>query len=125
MAATRVAVKEENPSASTTELSQLLGKRWRELTAEEKRVYELQALDDKVRYEREYAHWLVNSPDEVEAMEAQKNANKKKRSKRDEGAPKRALSAYIFYTNGVREETKRESPEAAVRSVLLVVLSKR
>lgn len=117
MAATRTQVKAENPEASTTELSQMLGQRWRELTPEQKKVYELQAQNDKVRYEGEHAQWLIDSPDEVVAMEnqkAQSKKEKKKRSKREEGAPKRALTAYIFFTNAVREETKKLSPSASV-----------
>ena len=85
--------------------------------ARQKKVYELQAQNDKVRYEGEHAQWLIDSPDEVVAMEnqkAQSKKEKKKRSKREEGAPKRALTAYIFFTNAVREETKKLSPSASV-----------
>ena len=115
MATARDKMKAANPEASTTQLSQLLGEQWRGLTPDAKAVFEKQASDDKLRYQKEYEQWTVNHPDEVALANAAKEDKKrgKKRSK-EEGAPKRALSAYIFYTNSVREETKKEAPDAKV-----------
>ena len=115
MAATREKVKAKNPEASTTKLSQLLGEQWRALTPDAKAVFEKKAADDKVRYQKEHAQWVAEHPEEVALANAAKEDKKrgKKRSK-EEGAPKRALTAYIFFTNAVREETKKEAPDAKV-----------
>ncbi|KAJ1915381.1 Non-histone chromosomal protein 6 [Tieghemiomyces parasiticus] len=37
---------------------------------------------------------------------------KKKRTKKDPNAPKRALSAYMFYSQSARESVKQNNPEA-------------
>jgi hypothetical protein len=115
MASTRAKVKEANPEATTTQLSQLLGSQWRGLTPEEKAVFEKQAADDKIRYKREHEKWTVEHPEEVAMAKAALDEKKRgtKRSK-EEGAPKRALTAYIFFTNAVRAETKKEAPDAKV-----------
>lgn len=75
----------------------------------------VQAADDKIRYQKQHAQWMVEHPEEVALANAAKEDKKrgKKRSKED-GAPKRALTAYIFFTNAVREETKKEAPDAKV-----------
>lgn len=46
----RSSVKAENPGASVTELSKLIGAKWREMTAEEKEPYEEKARKDKQRF---------------------------------------------------------------------------
>lgn len=115
MATARDKMKAANPEASTTQLSQLLGEQWRGLTPEAKAVFEKQAADDKVRYQKEYEQWTVDHPDEVAMMNAAKEDKKRgKKRLKEQGAPKRALTAYIFYTNSVREETKKEAPDAKV-----------
>lgn len=43
-------VKAENPTVSITELSKIIGAKWREMTAEEKEPYEEKARQDKQRY---------------------------------------------------------------------------
>jgi hypothetical protein len=115
MAATRGKVKAKNPETSSTKLCELLGEQWRALTPDAKAVFEKQAADDKIRYQKEYEQWVVENPDEVALQTAAKEDKKrgKKRSKED-GAPKRALTAYIFFTNAVREDTKKEAPDAKV-----------
>lgn len=117
MADVREKAKAENPEASTTQLSIMLGQRWRELPAEEKKVYEQRAAKDKERYKKEDAIWRRDHPEEVAQVEAEKagkRKDKKKRGQREEGAPKRALTAYIFFTNKHREETKKANPEASI-----------
>ena len=115
MAATREKVKAANPESTTTQLSQLLGQQWRALTPDEKAVFEKKAAEDKIRYQKEHERWVAEHPEEVALANAAKEDKKrgKKRSK-EEGAPKRALTAYIFFTNAVREETKKEAPDAKV-----------
>jgi hypothetical protein len=115
MAATREKVKAKNPEASTTQLSRVLGEQWRALTPEAKAVFEQKAADDKIRYQKEYERWVVEHPEEVALQNAAKEDKKrgKKRSK-EEGAPKRALTAYIYFTNAVRAETKKDAPDAKV-----------
>lgn len=45
----RAAMKAENPDLPVTELSKLLGAKWREMSKEEKEPYEDRAKEDKQR----------------------------------------------------------------------------
>jgi hypothetical protein len=49
----RPTVKEENPQLSFGDLGKELGRRWKEMTASDKKPYEEMALRDKGRYEKE------------------------------------------------------------------------
>ena len=54
---------------------------------------------------------------DVAPAQAQPKANKKKKrqsKKKEPNAPKRAMSAYIFFTFAIREQTKRENPDISV-----------
>jgi len=44
--------------------------------------------------------------------EAKPKGEKKETKKKDPNAPKRALSAYMFFSKDAREEVKQENPEA-------------
>lgn len=43
-------VKAENPGLSVTELSKVIGAKWREMSAEDKELYEEKARKDKQRF---------------------------------------------------------------------------
>jgi hypothetical protein len=115
-AAVREKVKKENPGASTTELTKVLGAQWRALSDKEKVPFEKQAEADRIRYQKEFERWVAEHPEEVELVQAAKKEKKqgKKRSMKQEGGPKRACTAYIFFTNSVRETTQKEAPDAKV-----------
>lgn len=46
----RKEVVAENPTLKATEVAKMLGQLWRELPAEERKVHELKAAEDKIRY---------------------------------------------------------------------------
>mmetsp|Transcript_2046 Transcript_2046/g.3842 ORF Transcript_2046/g.3842 Transcript_2046/m.3842 type:complete len:143 (-) Transcript_2046:814-1242(-) len=61
-------------------------------------------------------------PKEVKAKAATKarksktegaKGEKKKRAPKDKNAPKRAMPAYLIYSNEVREQVKKENPKAS------------
>jgi len=54
-AAKRAEIMEENPNFGVTDVAKALGERWKTVSDEEKAVYQQQAEEDKVRYEREMA----------------------------------------------------------------------
>ena len=124
MAAVRNQVKAENPGASSTVLCSLLGQQWRSLTPEAKAVYERQAESDRVRYQKDYEQWVFEHPEEValaneanEAKSAKTGGRKRSASSTTEikpQKPKRALSGYVYFSNAVRDETKKEAPHAKV-----------
>lgn len=51
----REQVKQENPNATFGDVGKIIGDKWRQLGAEEKKVYEEKAVADKKRYEDEKA----------------------------------------------------------------------
>ncbi|KAL1916519.1 uncharacterized protein VTP21DRAFT_5710 [Calcarisporiella thermophila] len=55
----RKQVLEENPDVKFTEVGKLLGAMWKELSEEEKKIYNDKASKDKERYEREKADYTV------------------------------------------------------------------
>ena len=52
-AAKRAEVAAANPDFGITEVAKALGERWKTISDEEKNVYQQQADEDKIRYERE------------------------------------------------------------------------
>ena len=124
MAAVRDQVKAENPGASSTVLCSLLGQQWRSLTPDAKAIYERQAESDRIRYQREYEQWVFEHPEDVALANEANEAKAAKTGGRKRSAsstaiqpaqkPKRALSGYVFFSNAVRDETKKEAPHAKV-----------
>ena len=58
-------VKQEHPGISVTELSKLVGAKWKEKTAEERAPYETKASVDKERYTKEKAEYDIKYPPQV------------------------------------------------------------
>ena len=50
---TQFIFQEEQPSLSITEVSKTIGERWKTVSAEDKKMYEEKAAEDKQRYIRE------------------------------------------------------------------------
>lgn len=56
----RPSVREQNPTSSMGQISQIIGDMWRGLSAEQKAPYEASAEDDKERYKREMEAYRGN-----------------------------------------------------------------
>lgn len=101
----RSKVKEENPDMKATEITSELGLRWKELKEKGQKAvdkYNKLAEQDKHRYACEKSEY-VPSP-EVETT------GRRKRTKKDPAAPKRAKSAYLFFCEEMRPVVKAENP---------------
>ena len=96
----RQEVKEENSSLKATEITKKLGEMWKEEKEKNKERYQKMAEADKKRYADEIA--------EYEPKEGFKNPKASKKVKST--APKRALSAYIFFCQDKRDEVKKKNP---------------
>jgi len=128
--------KKANPEANFGELGKLVGEQWDNLDINEKKKYEEKAAQDKERYEREKqiydraqkASLPVSSRDNEKKAVDKKNTEKdegsdedsdeetkrkKKPIRKDANAPKRALSAFMFYVSTVRENVRKANPEAS------------
>jgi len=105
----RPKLKEENPDLSFGDLAKLVGKTFKEITAEEKKVYEEKAAKDKKRYTEEMADYSAPENDEADSKAGGKKKGKK--AKKDPNAPKRAMTAFMYYSNDMRPKLKEKNPE--------------
>jgi len=121
----RPEIKEAQPDLKMTEVSKVIGELWKEVTPESKAKYVKKADKDKERYQEELKDY-VRPSDEVllEQKGNQKkkrgkpsSADKKKRAKKPEGAPKGAKSAYMFFCAAKRDEVKESFPDYKMTEV--------
>jgi len=93
-------------SVQVTEISKRCSEKWKTMKEEEKkRFYEL-AQKDAERYQAE-----------VQAYGGEDSLRKKKRQKKDPNAPKKALSAFFFFSNENRPRVQTEHPEWKVGQI--------
>lgn len=100
--------KKKYPSENVqvTEISKKCSEKWKTMTQSEKqRFYEL-AQKDAERYQSECM-----------AFGGEDAMRKRKRSKKDPDAPKRALSAFFFFSHDKRPEVQQSHPEWKVGQV--------
>jgi structure-specific recognition protein 1 len=106
--AKRDQVKLENPdiAGKVGDIAKKLGEMWKELSDADKEPYNKMAEQDKERYAREMANY---TPPENTG----EPSPKKKKVKKDPNAPKKSLSAYLFFSNAKRDQVKLENPDIA------------
>lgn len=82
----------------TTNIAKLVSVAWKELSPEDRELWEEMARKDKARFEVEKS--LYTGPWKVPA---------KKRSQKDPNAPKRPMSAFLAYSHAKRAEVKKKN----------------
>lgn len=100
----RASVQEENKEMSFVDVTREVANKWQALSKKERKPYEGRAAADKERYEREVAAFREEYPDEPLTVK------KKKRTPKLKG-PKKARSAYVFYTIDARPGVQNENPD--------------
>uniref|UniRef100_A0AC34GXJ6 HMG box domain-containing protein n=1 Tax=Panagrolaimus sp. ES5 TaxID=591445 RepID=A0AC34GXJ6_9BILA len=93
-------------NVQVTEISKKCAEKWKTMNEEEKRRFNELAAKDADRYTAEIA-----------AYGGEEAIKKKKRAKKDPLAPKRALSAFFFFSNERRPEVQAGHPEWKVGQV--------
>jgi hypothetical protein len=99
------------------QISSEIGRRWKELSAEDRKPYDELAEADKKRYQEEKEDYV---PDPAFDTSGGKGSRKKK----DPNAPKRALSAYFFFCNEVRDQIRAENPEKKITEIAPLLAEK-
>jgi hypothetical protein len=89
------------PGTQTTSVAKLVAEAWRELSAEDRGVWDERARRDKVRYQAEKA--VYKGPWQVPNQRRQK----------DPLAPKRPMSAFLAFSNSRRALIKKSNQTAA------------
>ena len=123
--------REEDSELKNSDAFKLAGQKWKEMTADQKAPYEKMAEEDKVRYEKQLAEREKKGffflGDKTKSTDPQ-NAKLFKPKKSKQGAeeeeeakelqPKRAISAYIYFTNDYREELLKEDPNYPQKEIM-------
>ena len=85
---------------------------YKNLTPEERAVWDSRASQDTARYDAEISSYVPPPGHDARGVvvQSQRPRKRAKRSPRDPGAPKRASGAYVFLTNEIRPQILRENP---------------
>merc|ERR1712176_545483 len=102
----RARIKKKYPDAKFGEMAKLISAEYKELSKEELADLEKKVEKEKERYEREMKNY--KPPPGYEDNESKLKTKKKKK---DPNAPKRATSAFMFYSTKMRPIIKREKPD--------------
>ena len=113
----REETKKENPEMPMTELSKVMGAKWKALTADEKVPYVTKSDADKVRAKAEIATWEASKSDSSSDSDdgagvepkakAKAKAKVKVKVEVKEGSPKKAKNSWQFY----QQVKKAEDPD--------------
>mmetsp|Transcript_9918 Transcript_9918/g.14024 ORF Transcript_9918/g.14024 Transcript_9918/m.14024 type:complete len:372 (+) Transcript_9918:92-1207(+) len=90
---------EQGSSEKVTSISRRVADAWKTLPPEERKKWDEVAKQDKLRYNAEKS--LYTGPWQVPS----------KRTRKDPSAPKRPMSAFLFFSQGMRQKLKAENPE--------------
>jgi hypothetical protein len=96
----REQIIKSHPGIKFTEITKIGGEQWKAVKPAVKAKYEQASAKDKERYNKEMESYV---PDP--------NEKKKKRTKKDPDAPKRAKIAYTFYAQSQFPKVKKEHPD--------------
>lgn len=118
--ANREKVKREHPGIDVRQILSELGRRWGNLSDNEKKVYEQMAAEDKVRFERE-KNIFLQSHDSLFNEIAEKR--KKRKKKKDPNAPKKNRSSYILFVNDHRIKAIEQLPADAKQTEIMSLVA--
>lgn len=126
----RSKIRAEQPSLSITEVSKILGERWKELSSDDKKPFEEQAKEDKERYSEEMKNYVppdAGSGDEgggsddddgPSTKKAKKESSTKKpRKVKDKNEPKKNVTSFVFFGNDMRAKVRSENPGMSMTEV--------
>jgi len=119
----REAVRADNPDAKITEITKIMGEKWKNLKPSEKKVHEDAAKEEKATWERlmaAYKH-TSNYKDHQEKLHQYNVFLTKKPFKKDPNAPKRAMTSYMLFVNEERPKIVEANPDAKVTEILKLV----
>ena len=110
--AMRNTFKEQNPGMTFGQLAKYTSAMYSEMTPEEKEGWNQRAEADKNRFLLEMVSYTPAPGYDArgDAVVAAPSGSYRGRSSRDSNAPKRNLSAYLLYQNGMRDHFKIDNP---------------
>jgi HMG (high mobility group) box len=112
----REAVKAQQPGAKPSDLMRALGALWKSMNDDQKVHYNKRAEEDKHRYNTEMQSYTP--PDESSDSDSDAPRRRKKKKKKDPNAPKRAMSAYLFFGMQQRPIIKAQNPHLRSHEIM-------
>lgn len=91
-----------------------MSKQYRELDDEERKKYDDMAKKDKERYDEEMKDY---TPPKTSG-----SPGKSKGKKKDPNAPKRATTAFMYFSNAMRKKLKEENPDISFGDLVSIRL---
>jgi hypothetical protein len=124
--AERVAIKRDQPDTPNSAMLKLLGERWKAADADTKAKYVAMHAENKAEADEARRVYAADTKDDsdAESVSAQAPVPKKRKKVVDPNAPKRALSAFILFSQAERVAIKRDQPDTP-NSVMLKLLGER
>ncbi len=123
--------REQDPELKNSDAFKLAGQKWKEMSDVEKAVFEKMADADKVRHEKQVAErekkgffLLEDKSKSTDPQNAKLFKPKKAKQAIDEEEeakelqPKRAISAYIYFSNEYREELLKGNPDYPQKEIM-------
>jgi hypothetical protein len=122
----RPEIKEAQPELKMIEISKVIGERWKSAVPATKDKYNNKSEKDKERYKQEMASYkrpsdevlLTQKINQKKKRGKQASGDKKKRTKKPEGAPTRGKSAYLFFCQANRAEVKEANPSFKATEIM-------
>lgn len=103
----RAEIKKDNPDAGIGDVAKIAGKMWKELSDDDKAVYE-----NAYKKEREAYNKLMEDYEPPAGMK-----RSKPKAAKDPNAPKKPLTAYFMWMNANRDRIKKENPDAGLGEI--------
>ena len=91
----RPKIRAESPDLKITEISKVLGEKWKEIGEEAKKEWQEKADIDKARYLEEMKTYVA--PDADSDDEDVGKSKKKRKATKEPNAPKKPMTSYFFY----------------------------
>ncbi len=122
----RPEIKQEQPELKMIEISKVIGERWKSAVPGTKDKYNKKSESDKLRYKEEMESYkrpsdevlLTQKINQKKKRGKPASGDKKKRTKKPEGAPTRNKSAYLFFCQANRPEVKEANPSFKATEVM-------
>eukprot|EP00548_Thalassiothrix_antarctica_P006830 CAMPEP_0194140100 /NCGR_PEP_ID=MMETSP0152-20130528/9698_1 /TAXON_ID=1049557 /ORGANISM="Thalassiothrix antarctica, Strain L6-D1" /LENGTH=338 /DNA_ID=CAMNT_0038838219 /DNA_START=5 /DNA_END=1021 /DNA_ORIENTATION=+ len=112
--AMREPFKAQNPGMTFGQLAKYTSAMYAELGPEEKEAWVARAEADKARYLQQLASYVpppgFDAKGDAVLTFAGKTTGRRGKPERDSNAPKRNMSAYLLYQNGMRSQFRKENP---------------
>jgi len=125
--AERVAIKRDQPDTPSAVMFRLLGERWKAADADTKAKYATMHAENKANADearRVYAAEVHADDSDAESADTTHTPKPTKRKKVDPNAPKRAVSAFVLFSQAERVAIKRDQPDTP-SSVMFRLLGER